>query len=65
MKRIVWMVLVLGLSLGVSAAAGKKGDTFPPKVFKTGTYPVEVDGKTFPGLEARILNDPFVIDVLL
>lgn len=40
-----------------------KGETFQPKVFKKGTYTIEVDGKPFQGLEAKILNDPAVIEV--
>jgi hypothetical protein len=41
------------------------GDTFQPKVFKKGSYTVEVDGKIFQGLEARMLNAPKVIEVEL
>lgn len=41
------------------------GDSFQPKVFKKGTYTVEVDGKSFPGLEARVLNEPAVFKVKL
>ncbi|VGO12356.1 hypothetical protein PDESU_00908 [Pontiella desulfatans] len=39
------------------------GDTFQPKVFKKGTYTVEVDGKILRGLEARQLNDPEVVEI--
>ncbi len=39
------------------------GSTFQPKVFKKGTYTVEVDGKSFKGLKAGKLNDPAVIEV--
>jgi hypothetical protein len=41
------------------------GDTFQPKVFEKGTYTVDVDGKTFQGLEARMLNDPAVLKIKL
>ena len=41
------------------------GDTFQPKVFKKGTYTVEINGKRFQGLEAKTLNDPAVLDVKL
>ena len=41
------------------------GDTFQPKVFKKGSYTVEVDGKPVTGLKAEILNDPKVVEVQL
>ncbi len=41
------------------------GDSFQPKVFKKGTYTVEVNGKSFQGLEAKILNDPSVVEICL
>jgi hypothetical protein len=40
-------------------------DRFQPKVFKKGTYTIEVNGKPFQGLEAKMLNDPAVVDVEL
>jgi hypothetical protein len=39
------------------------GDTFQPKVFKKGTYTVEVNGKPVKGLKAEMLDDPRVIEV--
>ena len=41
------------------------GTRFQPKVFKKGTYTVEVNGKPFHGLEAGMLNDPAVLDIKL
>lgn len=41
------------------------GSVFQPKVFKKGTYTVEVDGKSLKGLKADQLNDPKVIEVTL
>jgi len=42
-----------------------KGTRFQPKVFKKGTYTVEVNGKAIKGLRAYRLNDPEVIEVAL
>ena len=42
-----------------------KGNNFQPKVFKKGTYTVEVNGKPHKGLKATKLNDPKVIEVKL
>lgn len=39
------------------------GDTFQPKVFKNGSYTVEVNGKPLTGLKAKMLNDPQVVEV--
>jgi hypothetical protein len=41
------------------------GDTFQPKVFKKGTYTVDIDGKIIQGLEATQLKDPAVVEVKL
>jgi hypothetical protein len=41
------------------------GDTFQPKVFKKGTYTVEVDGTPLTGLKAEKLNDPAIVEVKL
>lgn len=41
------------------------GTSFQPKVFKKGTYTVEVDGKILKGLSATKLNDPKVIKIKL
>lgn len=41
------------------------GDTFQPKVFRKGTYTVEVDGKVIKGLQAETPNDPKVMEVKL
>jgi len=40
-----------------------KGDTFQPKVFKKGTYTVEVDGKAVKGLKAEGLENKEVVEV--
>ncbi|VGO14655.1 hypothetical protein PDESU_03220 [Pontiella desulfatans] len=42
-----------------------QGDTFQPKVFKKGTYTVEVDGKAFKGMEANQLNETKVVELAL
>ena len=41
------------------------GDSFQPKVFKQGSYTVEVNGKPVTGLKATTLNDPQVVEVQL
>ena len=40
-------------------------DAGQPKVFKKGTYAVEVDGKLLQGIKAEMLKDPKVIEVEL
>ena len=42
-----------------------KGDTFQPKVFKKGTYTVEVNAKKYSGLEAKQLNEAEVLTINL
>jgi len=42
-----------------------KADTFQPKVFKKGTYTVEVDGKTVKGLQGTGLENAAVVKVSL
>jgi hypothetical protein len=41
------------------------GDTFQPRVFRKGTYTVEVEDKIIRGLEANRLNDRGVVEVRL
>ena len=42
-----------------------KGASFQPKVFKKGSYTVEVNGKPLRALKATKLNDPGVVEVKL
>ena len=42
-----------------------KGDSFQPKVFKKGSYTVEVNGMALTGLKADKLDDPAVVEVEL
>ena len=42
-----------------------RGNTFQPKVFKKGTYTVEINGTKVEGLEATALDDPTTVVVKL
>lgn len=42
-----------------------KGNSYQPKVFKKGSYTVEINGKPLRGIKAEMLNDPKVVEVQL